>query len=311
MEHYRRPARGRESQARAAFSLQLRPCRSRRAFRRGTERSGRGAVAGRRRYPQVGDTSSRGRPVLLRSVVAVAALTAAVPRNVAAQAPGRWPPDSLINTQVIPRGTPVVQVIGQMRNVASGLGVRCQFCHVGEEGMPLPQFDFASDQKRTKLVARQMMRMVAEINRRLDTLPGRTAGAPVVTCATCHHGVSRPVPLYDVLVEAAQAGGADSAVRAYTALRTRYFGRDAYDFGEPSLNIAAFRLGRAGRVDDGLALLAHNETLFPRSSNLAVFRGNILLMRADTAGAAAAFQEALRRDSANGEARGRLRDIRR
>lgn len=229
----------------------------------------------------------------------------------AAQAPGRWPPDSLVNTQVIPRSTPVIEVVGQMRNLTSALGVRCQFCHVGEEGMSLARFDFASDTKRTKLVARQMMRMVAEINRRLDTLPGRTANAPVVTCATCHRGVNRPVPLAELLVEAGTAAGADSALRAYRALRERYFGRAAYDFGEPTLNVAAFRLARAGRVDDGLALLAHNESFFPRSSNLAVFRGNILLMRGDTNGAAASFQEALRRDSANGEARGRLRDIRR
>jgi hypothetical protein len=40
-----------------------------------------------------------------------------------------------------------------------------------------------------------------------------------------------------------------------------------------------------------------------------VFRGNVLLMRADTNGAAAAFQEAVRRDSTNNEARGRLRAI--
>jgi hypothetical protein len=229
----------------------------------------------------------------------------------AAQAPGRWPPDSLVNTQVIPRTTPVLEVVGQMRNLTSALGVRCQFCHVGEEGMSLARFDFASDTKRTKLVARQMMRMVAEINRRLDTLPGRTANGPVVTCATCHRGVNRPVPLAELLVEAGTAAGADSALRAYRALRERYFGRAAYDFGEPTLNVAAFRLARAGRVDDGLALLAHNETFFPRSSNLAVFRGNILLMRGDTNGAAASFQEALRRDSTNGEARGRLRDLRR
>lgn len=87
--------------------------------------------------------------------------------GLAAQAPGRWPPDSLVNTKVIPRTTPVIQVIGTMRNIAGGLGVRCQYCHVGEEGMTLEQFDFASDEKRTKLIARQMMHMVQEINRRM------------------------------------------------------------------------------------------------------------------------------------------------
>ena len=58
-----------------------------------------------------------------------------------AQPPGRWPPDSLVNTQVIPRSTPVTQVIGTMRNITGSLGVRCQFCHVGEEGMPLERFE--------------------------------------------------------------------------------------------------------------------------------------------------------------------------
>jgi len=52
-----------------------------------------------------------------------------------------------------------MQVVGMMRNFAGALGVRCHFCHVGQEGQPLGQFDFAKDEKRTKLTARQMMRM--------------------------------------------------------------------------------------------------------------------------------------------------------
>jgi predicted negative regulator of RcsB-dependent stress response len=42
---------------------------------------------------------------------------------------------------------------------------------------------------------------------------------------------------------------------------------------------------------------------------MSVFRGNILLRRGDTTAAAAAFREAIRRDSTNAEARGRLRTI--
>jgi hypothetical protein len=175
--------------------------------------------------------------------------------------------------------------------------------------MPLDRFDFASDDKRTKRVARQMMRMVEEVNRRLDTIPGRASGGLPVTCATCHRGVSRPVPLNTLLVDAAKAAGADSAIRAYRALRERYFGRDAYDFGEFSLNSAAFRLGQDGRYDDAYALLRLNEELFPGSSAMYVFRGNIDLRRGDTTAAADAFREALRRDSTNAEARLRLRNI--
>lgn len=240
----------------------------------------------------------------------LAALTAIVlPIVLGAQPPGHWPPDSLINTQVIPRTTPVMQVVGQMRNFAGGLGVRCQFCHVGEEGLALEKFDFASDEKRTKLVARQMMRMVLEINKRLDTIPGRTNPPVQVTCVTCHRGISRPLPLSQVLIEAGTAAGTDSALRVYRALRERYYGGDAYDFREPSLNIAAFRLGRVSKFDEAFALLKLNEEMFPNSSAMYVFRGNINLMRADTAAAATAFREAIRRDSTNEEARGRLRDI--
>ena len=227
---------------------------------------------------------------------------------VSAQAPGKWPPDSLINTKIIPKNTPPIQVVGTMRNFAIDLGVRCQFCHVGQEGQPLQQFDFASDDKRTKQVARQMLLMVQEINRRIDSLPGHTQGL-TVTCRTCHRGVSKPIPLSQIIADAAIVSGADSALRAYAALKQRYAGGDSYDFREGSLNTAAFRAGRANKVSDALAILDFNESLFPNSSGMSVFRGNILLMRGDTSAAERAFREAVRRDSTNAEARGRLRDI--
>ncbi len=238
-----------------------------------------------------------------------ASIVLAAPHALAGQASGHWPPDSLVNTKVIPHNTPVMQVVGTMRNFAGDLGVRCVFCHVGEEGQPLERYDFPKDDKQPKLIARQMMRMVEEINHRLDTIPGRVKDGLQVSCRTCHRGVSRPVPLSALLVDTATAAGADSALRTYRALRERYFGRDAYDFGESTLNIAAFRLARAGKFGDALALLQYNAGFFPASSGMQVFRGNINLMRGDTMAAAAAFREALRRDSTNNEARGRLRDI--
>ena len=243
----------------------------------------------------------------MRSCIAVFLLLPGL--ALGAQAPGKWPPDSLINLQVLPKNASPTQVWGNMRNVAGGLGVECTFCHVGPQGAALERIDFASDEKRTKLVARQMMRMVQEVNRRLDSLPGRPTPTVTVTCVTCHRGVSRPVPLAQIITEAATAAGADSAIRTYRALRERHYGRDAYDFGELSLNSAAFRVARAGRTDDALSLLRLNEQLFPNTASLSIIRGNVHLMRADTAAAAASFREAIRREPANDEARGRLRDI--
>jgi hypothetical protein len=228
-----------------------------------------------------------------------------------AQAPGHFPPDSLINVKVIPKSTPVPQVIGMMRNFTGALGVRCPFCHVGQEGQPLGTFDFAKDDKRTKLTARQMMRMVEEINRRLDTLPEheRMTSHVEVTCSTCHRGVSRPMPLEQLIQETATTSGVDSASRAYRSLRERYYGRAAYDFGEPTLDVAALRLAHDGKYTEAFAILRLNEEQFPASANAATFRGNISLMKGDTAAAIAAFREAVKRDSTNGEARGRLRQL--
>lgn len=241
-------------------------------------------------------------------LAAVAATLLALAPNLAAQTPRKFPPDSLLNTHVIPRSTPPTQVIGQMRDFTFALGVRCSHCHVGEEGRPLGEFDFPADDRRPKRVAREMMKMVAEINRRLDTLPERGSDGLEVTCNTCHRGVARPIPLSTLVAEAGNVGGADSAIRVYRALRARYHGAAAYDFSESSLNIAAFRLGRAGHGDAGLALLALNEEFYPGSTRLYVFRGNVHLMRGDTTAAAAAFREAIRLDPSNSEARGRLRD---
>ena len=241
----------------------------------------------------------------------IAALFLAVSARANAQPPGKWPPDSLVNVQVIAKTTAPVQVWGMMRNIAGGLGVTCTFCHVGSEGSPLEQIDFASDQKRNKLVARQMMRLVQEVNARLDTIPAGPTPTVVVSCATCHRGVSRPVPLSTIITEIATAAGGDSAIRAYRSLRERYYGRDSYDFGEVSLNTAAFRTARGGKIDDALALLRLNEQLYPNAAALSIVRGNIALMRADTTAAAASFREAIRRDPNNDEAKGRLRDIHR
>jgi len=104
-----------------------------------------------------------------------------------------FPPASFKNLQVLPKDSPARVVIGTMKGFANGLGVRCQFCHVGKEGLPLEEFDFVSDEIAQKKTARIMMRLTDDINKTLDAAAPRAAGAEArVSCLTCHRGKSTP-----------------------------------------------------------------------------------------------------------------------
>ena len=102
------------------------------------------------------------------------------------------------NLKVIPADTPTEDVIGAMKGFTKALGVRCTFCHVGEEGQPLTTFDFVSDEKKEKEIARSMLRMVEEINgkwmKEISELEGQAETHEVsgVTCNTCHQGMTHP-----------------------------------------------------------------------------------------------------------------------
>jgi hypothetical protein len=73
-------------------------------------------------------------------------------------------PDKFTNLQVLPKDISKGGLLDVMKGFTSGLGVRCQHCHIGEEGKPLTTFDFVSDAKETKQTARVMLRMVQAIN---------------------------------------------------------------------------------------------------------------------------------------------------
>jgi len=222
----------------------------------------------------------------------------------------RFPPDSLRNLKVLPPTTTPREIVGIMRGFASALGVRCQYCHVGEEGRSLETFDFTSDDKRTKRTARLMVQMVQDINQHtLPQIPERSTPNVEVTCATCHRGIARPTPLGQVIVEALAAGGPDSARRAYRDVRDRYYGRASFDFGEPSLVGTALDLARSGRLDEALAVLRLNDEQFPTSANTMNNIGDVYLARRDTAAAIDAYRTALRRDSTDAVARVRLRGL--
>jgi tetratricopeptide (TPR) repeat protein len=121
--------------------------------------------------------------------------------------------------------------------------------------------------------------------------------------------VTVPRPLTDVLTSAAGTGGADSAERAYRALRERYYGRSAYDFGEGTLSVVAGRLARERRFDDATAMARLNVEFFPRSGAVQAGLGDVLRLRGDTTGAVAAYRQALQLDPGEQGARNGLRAL--
>ena len=222
--------------------------------------------------------------VLFSRAIAIASLATltAVP---AALAQGKFPPDSLVNVKVIPKNTPIRDVVAIMRTFATNLGVRCTYCHVGEEAAPLTTYDFTSDQKRPKQVARVMMQMVNAINgQHLSNVPGRPSPELTVSCETCHRGVARPEPIERIIETAIAAGGVDSASRAYKNLFARYERRGAYNFTDIPLSLLARSIAAQTRFDEALGLVSLNDETHPQSPAVPFTRGDILLARRDPRG---------------------------
>jgi hypothetical protein len=104
---------------------------------------------------------------------------------------GTFPPQQMVNLQVLPKDARPAAVIDLMKQLTQSLGVRCDHCHVGVDGQPLTTFDFVSDAKKAKNTARTMMRLVEQVNAALDkAVPGEDGGR--VTCVTCHNGRRTP-----------------------------------------------------------------------------------------------------------------------
>jgi outer membrane lipoprotein-sorting protein len=84
------------------------------------------------------------------------------------------------NIQVL-KGMPDSQLLPVMHLMRTSLGVRCDFCHIAENGK------YNLDDKKAKATARQMIQMTFAINK------ANFNGETEVTCNTCHRGSTRPV----------------------------------------------------------------------------------------------------------------------
>ncbi len=187
----------------------------------------------------------------------------------------QWPEEPE-NLQVLPDGVKGRELGAVMRSFATGLGVRCQYCHGGKAGQELKPFDlttfdFASDEKPAKQKARLMLNMVKSINEKhLANLSDW--GVPAserleVTCITCHRGQAKPRMLGDILAEIIREEGVDAAKKKYGELREEFYGGFSYDFSEGVLTRVAETLAEQGKFTEAIELIElelehHPESLY-------------------------------------------------
>ncbi len=109
---------------------------------------------------------------------------------------GRGGPQPPKNIQVL-KDVPPDQINLTMQYIAASLGVQCNYCHV--------QGQNDSDDKDTKKVAREMMKMVDKVNATFFD------GKPRVSCASCHNGRAKPLRTPPLAIDMTQAQAAAAA----------------------------------------------------------------------------------------------------
>ena len=99
-------------------------------------------------------------------ILGILFLTAFLALPARAQDQWTWP-EKPKNLLVFPKDWSGTRLRPVMIGFTRALGVRCSYCHKGEEGKPLSTYDFASDENPNKDRAREMYRMLGDINEHL------------------------------------------------------------------------------------------------------------------------------------------------
>ena len=208
-------------------------------------------------------------------------------------------PDKFENLQYFPKDIPRDTLINVMRGFSFALGVRCQHCHAGGDGVSFEGVKFASDEKAAKRNARFMLRMVDSLNAHaFNALPERSNPPVRLECTTCHRGSPYPTTLAQTLRTTIERKGVDSAVAQYRALR-----QDAasgrFDVSEWSVTELARTLREQGKIAEAAAIMEVNSEFYPESPAISMMLGELYREHGDTAKALARYRKVLEKQPRN------------
>ncbi len=221
-----------------------------------------------------------------------------------------WP-DNPKNLTVLPKATTGKDLQRTMASFSGGLGVRCVYCHVGEEGKDFSEFDFASDAKPEKNKARTMIKMMSNINDvYLAELHVDSTSSLRVSCMTCHHGNAVPIFLEDKLKRTFDRYGIDSTINQYHALREQFFGGFTYNFKEWTLvRLAELISDDTAKASAAIRVLKLNIELYPTFAFSFARLAGIYEGEGNSAAAIENYEQALKLDPNNRMAKMRLEKL--
>ena len=184
--------------------------------------------------------------------------------------------EPLKNLQFYAKDLSSPELMQRMRDFSFALGVRCQYCHIGGNGISFNGVVFESDEDPDKVKARFMLRMTENLNKKvLPGLPGLDKVPMEISCKTCHRGQAKPVLLTQMMQQAVDAGGGVAAVKKYRELRESEPMSGSFDFGEWEVNTLAERLAKEGKAKDAILIYELNREFYPRSKGILLALGQL------------------------------------